>query len=146
MSGHLELVYSLSMPTCSSCGKAMNNLYNDHADLTKKLTKAIESNEVELTTFYARDSEKDCTQFIRTFYKWKRKNDEENNIAKIYQPSVVVAHALLKFNDSPLTEDELPFGCGRREVDGQRSVFNVSLCCLRQLLCKPDLHLRVESS
>lgn len=144
MSKHLEQVYALGMNTCSSCGMALGHLYDDHVELTKKLIRANEKDEVHSTTFFGKISQKNYTESVREFYKWKKKNEhDKNHIASIMQFSAIVARALLKFDEKPWKEEDLP--C-RREADGQRSAFEPSICCLRHFQCKPDFKYRVESS
>lgn len=133
----LELAYQLPAPECTCCGRPMRHLYDDCAKLTKQLTNVLQTNDVPKSEiFFGEVSGIDITDFIQTYYSWFQKHPDKNIK---FTPSNIVARALLAFE--PLCEKDLPFGT-KREPDGQRSVFEPGLCCLRMLQCDPLTNLR----
>lgn len=132
----INLVYQLSMPNCSSCGRHIGHLYDDYRELAKQLTEDLENNEdaVPSQDYVGRISDVDVTDFIRTYYEWKRENPK----APTFRPINIVARALLAHKE--LEKGDLPFGT-RRELDGQRYVFDTPICCLRMFMCDPQSNL-----
>jgi hypothetical protein len=128
------IVYALQMPECSSCGRFLGHLYDDHVELTKKLTLNIENDSVENDQYVGQVSGVDITDFISVYYTWL----EKQTVKPEFTPLNIVSRAFLSLR--PLTEAELPFGTSREE-DGQRSVFDHPLCCLRMFQGNPVLRL-----
>ena len=124
------------MPECSSCGRFLGHLYDDQVELTNKLTKELEKTNVPNETYIGAISKKDITPFIETYYTWRSR--PENSSKPVFTPLNIVSRAFLSIKE--LEESDLPFGTAR-EVDGQRSVFDHPLCCLRMFQGNPVLRL-----
>ena len=129
------IVYALQMPECSSCGRFLGHLYDDHVELTKKVTLNIEKGTID-DEYIGTVSNINITNFIMTYYTWVEKPENANGPE--FTPLNIVSRAFLSLKD--LTEDDLPFGT-IRESDGQRSVFDHPLCCLRMFQGNPVIRL-----
>jgi hypothetical protein len=134
------VVYALPMPECSSCGRFLGHLYDDHVMLTKKLQSDLENGRVlsSTTTYVGEISEEDITDFVKTYYIWRAGWDRTHPDFPVFSPLNIVARALIAIK--PLEEADLPFGTAREE-DGQRTVFEHSLCCLRMFQGNPLLRI-----
>lgn len=130
----MSLVYAMPMPSCSSCGRQMRHLYEDHINLTRKLERDLQDNTVQYETYKGQISKIDITEFVHTYYNWSQKHPE----APTFKPHNIIARGLLSLK--PLTEEMLPFGMDREE-DNQLSILAESLCCLRMLQCNPSLSI-----
>lgn len=130
------IVYALQMPECSSCGRFLGHLYDDQVELTNKLTKELEKRPVPSDSYVGKISKLDITPFIKTYYEWRSKR--ENKTKPVFTPLNIVSRAFLSIKE--LEESDLPFGTAR-EADGQRSVFDHPLCCLRMFQGNPVLRL-----
>lgn len=128
------LANSMSMPCCSSCGRQMGHLYEDHINLSKKLETELKSTAVPQQNYIGDISGKDITDFVHTYYSWQVKNP--NKIK--FQPHNIISRGLLSL--SPLTEEMLPFGTAREE-DNQLSMLSEPVCCLRMLQCDPKFSI-----
>ena len=126
-----SLAYAMQMPCCSNCGRQLRHLYEDHIDLTRKLLDDIKNRGGPSGRFVGSISGKDITDFINVYYTWKKGNKG----APPFQPGNIVARALISIRD--LDETMLPFGAAAREEDGQLSMLNEPVCCLRMLHCNP---------
>lgn len=134
MSTITALVYGMSMPCCSNCGRQLRHLYQDHINLSKELETELKVREVPAGSYVGEVSGIDITPFVRTYYTWRRQHPEFPE----FKPHNVVARGLMALK--PLTEEMLPFGMDR-EVDRQLSILAESPCCLRMLQCNPNLSL-----
>ena len=128
------VVYALQMPECSSCGRFLGHLYDDHVELTKKLTDDLAKNSKPTGKYIGAVSTQDITSFIDTYYTWKAKNPDSPD----FKPLNIVSRAFLALK--PLEESDLPFGTAR-EDDGQRTVFDHPICCLRMFQGNPILRI-----
>lgn len=131
------VVYALPMPECSSCGRFLGHLYDDHIELTKKLEKDI-ANGGPTGSYIGQVSGEDITQFVNTYYEWRVEWDKTHPDFPVFTPLNIVSRALIAIK--PLETTDLPFGTAR-EVDGQRTVFEHSLCCLRMFQGNPLLRI-----
>ncbi len=135
------VVYALPMPECSSCGRFLGHLYDDHIELTKKLTADI-ANGGPQGSYIGTISEDDITEFVETYYTWRAeqeaKDKEKAKNLPVFTPLNIVARALIRVK--PLEDSDLPFGTAR-ELDGQRTVFEHSICCLRMFQGNPLLSI-----
>jgi hypothetical protein len=131
----MSTVYALPMSECSSCGRFLGHLYDDHIQLTKKLEKDLSESGGPRGSYIGEHSEIDITEFIRVYYTWSQ--SQGNQDKAVFKPLNIVASAFLALK--PLETADLPFGT-RREVDGQRTVFDHPLCCLRMFQGNPNLH------
>jgi hypothetical protein len=129
-----SLVYLMPMPCCSNCGKQLLHLYEDHVNLSKKLSDELKDHpgSVPEQDYRGEISGKDITEFIVTYYTWKKNNPDEEIS---FQPHNVVARGLLSLKQ--LEPNMLPFGMDR-EQDGQLSIFSEPVCCLRMFQCNPS--------
>lgn len=140
MSTITSLVYGMSMPCCSNCGRQLRHLYQDHIKLSKELEaelKAIGPGNVPSNTYRGEVSGLDLTDFVRTYYQWRSKNPAAPR-GPDFKPHNVIARGLLSIK--PLEENMLPFGMDR-EIDRQLSILAESPCCLRMLQCNPNLSI-----
>lgn len=145
----LNLVYQMQIPNCTNCGKHLSHLYPDYRSLCKQLIEELEydmnhAEDSETKLFVPSGSYKgqqsglDITPFIKTYYTWKVRQNEEGVKTPIFTPLAIIGRALLAIK--PLEEDQLPFGT-KREADGQRWAFDQPLCCMRYLMCNPASNL-----
>lgn len=132
------VVYALPMPECSSCGRFLGHLYDDHIELTKKLQRDVEEKGGPSGRYIGSISGEDITDFVMTYYKWRKDFDKTHPGFTVFTPLNIVSRALIAVK--PLEVTDLPFGTAR-EVDGQRTVFEHSICCLRMFQGNPLLRI-----
>ena len=132
------VVYALPMPECSSCGRFLGHLYDDHIELTKKLQTDIDNTGSPQGQYIGTISGEDITEFINTYYTWRAEWDKTHPGFPVFTPLNIVSRALIAVK--PLEEKDLPFGTAREE-DGQRTVFEHSICCLRMFQGNPLLRI-----
>lgn len=132
------LVYIMPMPACTNCGRQLRHLYEDHIELTKKLEEELKKTDVPSQEYVGRISNKDITEFVHTYYRWRKANPDKIK----FRPLNIIARGLLSLK--PLTDDMLPFGMDR-EPDGQLSLLSEPVCCLRMLMCNPTLSVNNDN-
>ena len=132
------VVYALPMPECSSCGRFLGHLYDDHIELTKKLQEDLSNGGSPSGQYRGAVSGEDITDFINTYYTWRAEFDKKHKDFPVFTPLNIVSRALIAVK--PLEEEDLPFGTAREE-DGQRTVFEHSICCLRMFQGNPLLRI-----
>jgi hypothetical protein len=132
------VVYALPMPECSSCGRFLGHLYDDHIELTKRLQTDLEKNGGPNGSYIGSISGEDITDFITTYYTWREEWDQTHPDFPVFTPLNIVSRAFLAIK--PLEVTDLPFGTAR-EIDDQRSVFDHPLCCLRMFQGNPLLRI-----
>lgn len=124
-------LYELPMLECSNCGQHLGHIYESYYQLTKQLTDELKDNDVpsgEYITSYGDD----ITDFITTYYDWYAEQDHSE--VPVHEPGNIIARALLRLR--PLESDHLPFGSAHEE-DGQISVYEARICCMRMLQTDP---------
>lgn len=119
------------MLECGNCGQHLGHIYEDYYTLSKQLTDELKDGGVPSGTYVATSGD-DVSAFINTYYLWF-KGEHEGPIP-IHEPENIVARALLRIKE--LDPEELPFGSSR-EADGQLSIFEPRICCLRMLQTDP---------
>jgi DNA-directed RNA polymerase subunit N (RpoN/RPB10) len=122
-------LYDNPMLECSSCGTHLGHLYEDYHALSARLTKDLQSGSLGQ---YVTRADDDLTEFISTYYKWYGSVDK--SLYPKHEPGNIVARALLRTRK--LKEEHLPFG-STTEPDGQISVHETRICCLRMLQTDP---------
>jgi hypothetical protein len=132
------VVYALPMPECSSCGRFLGHLYDDHIELTKKLQKDLDESGGPRGYYVGQVSGEEITDFVHTYYRWRNVWDQTHPDFPVFNPLNIVSRALIAIK--PLEETDLPFGTAR-EMDGQRTVFEHSICCLRMFQGNPLLRI-----
>ena len=119
----------LSMIECSSCGQQLGHLYEDYYELTIKLERELKNGKID-GSYKTRHGD-DLSMFLKTYYDWATDNAEK----AVFQPANIIARALLRIKE--LDTKDLPFGM-KTELDGQRDVHEVRVCCLRMFQCDPS--------
>jgi hypothetical protein len=132
------VVYALPMPECSSCGRFLGHLYDDHIELTKRLQKDLEDHGAPRGSYVGKVSGEDITDFVYTYYTWRAEWDKTHPDFPVFTPLNIVSRAFLSIK--ALEPTDLPFGTAR-EVDDQRSVFDHPLCCMRMFQGNPLLRI-----
>lgn len=124
-------LYELPMLECSSCGQHLGHLYEDFYTLTKQLINELKSSG-RPTGSYVTKADDDITEFVQTYYDWY--NQQEGADAPVHEPANIVARALLR--TQRLEPTHLPFGSNVQD-DGQLSIHEARICCLRMLQTDP---------
>lgn len=120
------------MLECSNCGQHVGHLYEDYYTLTKQLTDELARRDVPNGT-YRTISGDDISSYINTYYSWYDKNKEGVQVPK-HEPGNIIARALLRTRE--LEAEHLPFG-STTESDGQMSIHEARICCIRMFQTDP---------
>ena len=127
----------LPMLECTNCGQHLGHLYEDYYTLTEQLMQELTDNpdRVPRGTYRTTHSTPvdDITEFIRTYYTWYLAEKDKKSIP-VHEPGNIVARALLRTQE--LKAAHLPFG-SNREPDGQLSIHEARICCLRMFQTDP---------
>ena len=124
-------LYELPMLECSNCGQHLGHVYESYYQLTKQLIEELKGQRVPSGSYVAQDGD-DISEFISTYYSWY--DAQEPGTVPVHEPGNIVARALLRIRD--LEPDHLPFGSAL-EQDGQISVYDARICCMRMLQTDP---------
>jgi len=126
-------LYQLPMLECSNCGQHLGHMYEDYYTLTKKLMEDLANLDVPVGTYKTSNGNDDLTPFIKTYYTWYTKQSEP---VPIHLPGNIIARGLLRLRE--LKDDDLPFGSAV-EDDGQMSIYEPRICCLRMFQTDPKM-------
>ena len=129
---YIMALYQLPMLECSNCGQHLGHLYNSYYTLTQQLIKELDGRSVP-TGKYVSATGDDISPFIKTYYEWYAK---QTGSVPDHQPGNIVARGLLRLRDLDATH--LPFG-SVREDDGQLSIYDVRICCMRMFQTDPKM-------
>lgn len=127
-------LYELPMLECSSCGQHLGHLYEDYYRLTKQLMEELETQSVPYGDYTTSQGD-DLTSFVQTYYTWLIEQDQTRSIP-VHEPCNIIARALLRTRELKL--EHLPFGSAK-EDDGQMSVHEARICCLRMFQTDPKM-------
>ena len=119
---------------CSSCGEYVGPFYDDYYKLSKKLINDLAGRDVPTDSYVTKEGD-DIGPYIKTYYEWL--TDEQqvvNATLPEHTPGNIVARGLLRLRE--LEPEHLPFG-SQRAADGQMSIFETRICCLRMFQTDP---------
>jgi len=125
-------LYQLPMLECSSCGQHLGHKYDDYYTLTKQLIEELQISNVP-TGYYNTSDDDNISNFIHTYYIWYNKQTVK---VPDHTPGNIISRALLRIVE--LDEKNLPFG-SLREEDGQISIFEPRICCMRMFQSDPKM-------
>jgi len=107
-------------------------MYEDYYALTKQLINDLENYGSPTGSYVVKTNGDDITEFVQTYYTWY--NSQEGANIPLHEPGNIIARALLR--TQKLESSHLPFGSNVQD-DGQLSIHEARICCLRMLQTDP---------